>query len=297
MKYFLEYATQFLGNLGNYKGFGDSKFIPRCTKETIISLASSDPTAKALCGRCIDAIYVNEGKPGLLHLGFPSEGHMSSYYPASPDMSQHEIEEVDKLVGDKGLLPENTRLRKTSEGQYEILIASGVSNPPTEDIDTKETSWTLANGKTVSLVFGDHREQMAKAALNMKQAAKHAANDRQRAMLDAYAKSFGTGSLEAFKESQRQWVKDTGPMVETNIGFIENYRDPAGVRSEWEGLVACVNQEQTRKFKKLVDSAPQMIPKLPWSQDFEKDEFSPPDFTSIEVLSFPSSGIPVSILQ
>ena len=56
-----------------------------------------------------------------------------------------------------------------------------------------------------------------------------------------------------------------------------------------------VNKERTRAFQKLVEAAPTAIPKLPWSKDFEKDEFSAPDFTSLEVLSFASSGIPAGI--
>ena len=292
LKYFLEYAAQFLGNLGNYKGFGDVKFIPRCPKDTFKSLASGDTKATTLCKQCVDAIYADESKPGLMHLGFPDKGHLTTYYPDSPNITQTEIETVDKFIGDKGLLPENTRIRKTSDGNFEILIASGISNPPANDQDTSDTSYKLPDGKKVSLVFGDHREEMAKIALEMKRASTHAANPTQKAMMDAYAKSFGSGSLLAFKESQKLWVKDLGPAVESNIGFIETYRDPAGVRGEWEGFVATVNLERTASFKKLVDAAPEMLPKLPWGKEFEKDVFVPPDFTSLEVLSFASSGIP-----
>ncbi len=51
-----------------------------------------------------------------------------------------------------------------------------------------------------------------------------------------------------------------------------------------------VNKERTQAFSKLVASAPEMVPKLPWSIDFEKEQFEPPDFTSLEVLAFASSG-------
>lgn len=299
MQLVLQYFTQFLGNLGNYKGFGDVKFIPRCSPQTIAALAAKVSAAEMFYEQCKSTIYADGGKPALMHFGFPGQGHMSTYYPGSPDITRDEIEKVGELLGAKGILPENSRIRKTTSGDYEILIASALSKPPPEGSDAGEvTTWELCSpleGKRVSLVFGDHQEEMAKIALHIKKAGLHAANETQKKMMDEYAKSFGTGSLNAFKESQKLWVKDKGPEVESNIGFIETYRDPAGIRGEWEGMVAMVNKERTRAFQKLVEAAPAAIPKLPWSKDFEKDEFNAPDFTSLEVLSFASSGIPAGI--
>ena len=299
LQHVLQYFTQFLGNLGSYKGFGDVKFIPRCSPQTFAALAAKISVAEKFYEQCKSAIYADEERPALMHFGFPSQGHMSLYYPESPDITREEIEIVGDLLGSKGILPENTRVRKLKGGDYEVLVASALSKPPPEGSDAGEvTVWELSSpleGKKVSLRFGDHQEEMAKIALHMKKAGLHAANDTQRKMMDEYAKSFGTGSLKAFKESQKLWVKDKGPEVESNIGFIETYRDPAGVRGEWEGMVAMVNKERTQAFQRLVEAAPAAIPKLPWSKDFEKDEFSAPDFTSLEVLSFASSGVPAGI--
>ena len=301
---FLEYATQFLGNLGNYKGFGDVKFIPRCAPETIQTIASKIPEGKNLCEKCLSAIYADTKRPGLMHFGFPGEGHISCYYPDSPDITKQEITQVGEFLSKKKLLPENTRLRKTKDGYYEVLIASGLSSPHeytdvSTPFDSGDLTWSIGEGPLkgarLTLVFADHQEQMGKASTNIERAGLYAANENQKKMMDEYARSFSSGSLNAFKESQKLWVKDLGPDVECNIGFVETYRDPAGVRGEWEGFVAMVNKERTAAFQRLVAAAPSMIPKLPWSSDFEKPVFHPPDFTSLEVLSFCGSGIPAGI--
>lgn len=237
---------QFLGNCGNYKGFGDSKFIPRLPAAAFEALASTTAETKAAfekASKTGGGIY-ETNEQSLMHLGYSEGGHMTTYYPDSPSITKDEITAIGDLMEKKGLPLENTRLRKTSSGDFELLIASGVSSPPAQDRDLGETdSFELEGnlkGKTIRFVFGDHLEEMAKIAHSVKKAGLNAANDNQKRMLDSYAKSFGAGSIEAIKESQRIWVKDQKPALETNLGFVETYRDPHGVRGEWEGFVALV---------------------------------------------------------
>ncbi|KAJ2907008.1 peptidase family M49 [Zalerion maritima] len=295
LTYFLEYAAQFLGNTGNYKSFGDAKFIPRCPESAIAALAATSTEAnehyKATKGGISSA-----NEQGMLHLGYTDAGHMTTYYPDSPDITQADIEAVTAWMGKQGLLPENTRLKKTN-GNFQILIASAVA--PSEGDVGKETRFAIEvgplAGKTIELVYGDYASEMKAIVKEIRGASASSDNENQKQMHEAYAKSFEEGSLKAFKDSQKFWIMDKGPMVESNIGFIETYRDPAGIRGEWEGFAAMVNMERTRAFGELVDNAERLIPLLPWSKDFEKDKFLSPDFTSLEILTFAGSGIPAGI--
>lgn len=294
----LEYSVQVLGNLGNFKSFGDAKFIPRCSEKSVAAIVASAPEAAAHYEKCKAAIF-DHSQQTKMHLGFLDDGHTTTYYPEAEGITKADIEAVNTWMADKNLLPENTRLNKKGD-VFEILIASGITSPPADGTDIgKQTEFTLEDGalkgKTIKLVFGDHATEMANVAKNLELAAQVSANENQKNMHLAYAKAFSTGSHNAFKDSQRWWIKDKSPAIECNIGFVETYRDPAGVRGEFEGFVAMVNQERTRAFGALVDASPRLVPLLPWSADFEKDKFLAPDFTSLEVLTFNSAGIPAGI--
>lgn len=290
--YYLEYASQFLSNLGNYKSFGDKKFVPKLAASEFAKVV--DATGSTSLGDLYKAIEVPLYDTAVGLLGWPEKGQMSSYYPeCAAVILKDDVEAINAALAARGIMPENTRVQKKSDTEFVVLVASAATTNTTGYYPLE--SFDLPNGASVSIQFGDHSKEFAKIVEHIREAAKYAANDTQKKMLAHYAESFESGSMNAHKDSQIQWVKDLGPQVESNIGFIETYRDPSGVRGEWEGLVAMVNQERTAKFGTLVNNASSLIPHLPWDHLYEKDVFTPPDFTSLEVLTFAGSGVPAGI--
>ncbi|SAM08954.1 hypothetical protein [Absidia glauca] len=281
----LQYSGQFLGNLSNYKSFGDEKFIPRISSddfEKVVAACEQRDEALALFQQSKHELYNVEPTAHNL-LGYPDDGHLSGYY--SDNVTKADIQHIQAYLEKVNIDPLNTRLFKTDTG-FKLTIASS---------DKKTEKHTLDNGTALTIVYGDFSNQMARINDHILASLPVAANKNQENMLTAYHKSFQTGSIEDHMESQRHWLMDINPHVETNIGFIETYRDPQGVRAEWEGFVAMVNKTQTAKFNNLVNQAPHFISRLPWPATFERDTINKPDFTSLEVLSFATGGIPAGI--
>jgi dipeptidyl-peptidase-3 len=184
----------------------------------------------------------------------------------------------------------NTRLAKDADGSLEIRLAACETKSAPPKVTTEDFE-----GKTIRVKAGDYGTLLAPVIEHLKKAEAQSANDEQKEMIACYVEHFTTGELQKHKDSQIAWVKDVGPAVETTIGFIENYRDGYGERSEWEGFVSAVNRDQSTKFDNLVSQAEVLLPKLPWPKEFEKDTFQRPDFTALDVIGFASSGIPVGI--
>ena len=113
-------------------------------------------------------------------------------------------------------------------------------------------SYSLDNDITVNVTAADFSSFMAKVTEAIEQAKHYTSNDNQRQMLTNYEEHFRYGDIDKHKDSQRNWIRDIGPIVETDIGFIETYLDPSGARAEFEGFVAIVNKTTSAKFNTLV---------------------------------------------
>ncbi|BGP61261.1 hypothetical protein NBRC10512v2_002580 [Rhodotorula toruloides] len=289
----LAYSAQVLSNLSNMRSFGATKFIPRVSEqsfEAVVKASQRSDVALPLWQELKEEIY-SLSPEASLSIGKPSAGHVSAYYPSSPAPSDAQVDEVQALCDAAGISTANTRLSRVSDTELVLLVASISALPSHYPKSLKSEKL----GFEVRLQAGDSADALAKVDAALAQAGQYAANDNQREMLKHYAKSFETGNIEAHKEGSRSWVKDVGPVVESYIGFIEDYVDPFGARAEWEGFTAIVNKAESAKFDTLVQGAAEHLKTLPWPKEYEVDVFKRPDFTALEILSFATSGIPAGI--
>ncbi|KAK0750263.1 peptidase family M49-domain-containing protein [Schizothecium vesticola] len=196
----------------------------------------------------------NMGNFYFLHmlLGYPGNNAQSEYYPGAGLIFQAEIAKVSDIMDKHSIGPENTRIRKLAEDGnpiYHLLQGSSETGDPNQPQE-------LASG--IFLV-------------------KYASNSNQLQALTHYIESFRTRSMIVFQESQKAWVKDVTMRVENVIGFVEPYRDPAGIRSDGRSI----------------NSSTAMIRQLPWAlegvndgkEPFEKGNFESPDFTCLHIWS------------
>jgi dipeptidyl-peptidase-3 len=290
----LMYAASFYGNLGNYKSFGDTKFVPALAAERFLVFltagAADIDQVEMLWQNVCERLY--SLPPRHRQMGLGKAKGISTYFSANCEEEDAEI--AGRFLDSIGLSPYNTRLFKSAEGNYEVKVASCATESGDDDVGKvcKEHSF---EGKTFKVTRGDYAAIMSRVVAALAEATPHVANDQQKAMIERYIDSFRLGSIEEHKNASRHWIKDLGPSVESYIGFIESYRDPSGVRGEWEGFVSCVNKEVSRKFQVLVDNAESFLTLMPWPKAFEKEKFIRPDFTSLEIISFGSSGVPAGI--
>jgi len=221
-------------------------------------------------------------------ISWPERGGKSSYY--SSNCTEKDAKFVLEFLQSIKMIVENTFLVKVSDNYYIVLVVSSAYNKPNQP-----SVYQQYKGATIEIQYGFLGSIMNEVVDHMKGANNHTANNNQYNMIKEYVGTFSDGDMEKHKESQRWWIQDKGPIIETNIGFVETYLDAQGVRAEWEGMVAIVDKERSKLLAKLVELAEEINTELPWPNDYEKDTFLRPDFTDLAVLTFAGSGTPIGI--
>eukprot|EP01006_Ploeotia_vitrea_P048523 TRINITY_DN67243_c5_g7_i2.p1 TRINITY_DN67243_c5_g7~~TRINITY_DN67243_c5_g7_i2.p1 ORF type:complete len:707 (-),score=92.32 TRINITY_DN67243_c5_g7_i2:1071-3191(-) len=282
---FLQYVAACFSNCGNYLSFGDTKMLPRVSLDKITTIVKASANVPKDANLDVLKKITSFEKEERM-LGLVPEG-LSSYFSAN--CTSEDAEFIKKWMETNKVEPGNTRLWKTEKDgkiEYEIKTTS---------VETGVVKEVTEGDKLIKITKGDNSELAAKMVENFKKALEYASNDREKAMIEQYIQHYQTGDMEKFKQSQREWVKDVGPIVETNIGFVETYRDPVGTRAEHSAWVACVDKHQSKLYSELVNLAPEFIKTLPWPTEFERDVFKRPDFTALGIVMYGGSGVPLGI--
>lgn len=249
---FIAYVGGFYGNMSNYHSFGDHKFTPELPQDKFRTILISHPEYQdesSFYREFLDRnlpliereIYAIE-KP-YTTLGFPEEGGITAYFGSN--MVKADLDLVKEFLADQKISPLNTRAFKNADGTFEITVGSIEESE--KHVDYKNSHFKVHHGE-----FSRYLRPVVEY---LEEAKKYAANETQRDMHELYIQHFKTGNIDTHKDSQRAWIKDKGPVVECNLGWIEVYIDPENIRAYYEGWVAVVDKDKSVKFQKLVENS------------------------------------------
>ena len=111
----LIYAAAFYGNMGNYKSFGDTKFVPALAAKRfklLLSAGQADAAAfSRLWAACADRMY--SLPPRQRQMGLGSAAGISTYFSAN--CTEEDAAVASRFLESISLSPYNTRLFKTAE--------------------------------------------------------------------------------------------------------------------------------------------------------------------------------------
>ncbi|MFH0766412.1 MAG: peptidase M49, partial [Calditrichota bacterium] len=101
-----------------------------------------------------------------------------------------------------------------------------------------------------------------------------------------------TGDHAAFYRYCELWTKDNSSPVDYILGFIEVYHDPLGRRGSYEGLIMIEDQEASAAMQALARNAAWFEARMPWAEEYKKQEFTLPSARAFQLLLGVGDGGP-----
>ncbi|MBR5102513.1 MAG: dihydrofolate reductase, partial [Muribaculaceae bacterium] len=197
---------------------------------------------------------------------------------------------LDKVIFDPTYMAKRVNL---ADGEDLILTSAnnlyeGVTQKEVEDFykakknpnDKTPISYGLnckvvkEKGKVVEKPYkvgGLYSAAIVKIVANLREAAKYAENDAQRAYIDKLIEFYTTGSLKTFDEYSILWAQETASDVDFINGFIENYGDPLSMTGSWEGMVNFKNKEASARTSLVSANAQYFEDASPTDKRFKKE--------------------------
>ena len=184
------YSAATLQNLGNYKSFGDKKFIPEISVDKFwkvikcSSIFSRYRKELTDLWKAISVVIYKVGVPFNV-LGFSDENGLTSYYSAK--LTKAEATKLKEFQEEMKISPLNTRLVKLHENTYWLKLASAEKGKLPY---VKTHEW---KGLKVIVENGEFSFIMKKMIDHLTEALKYADNKYKEDMIKDYIEHFKYG--------------------------------------------------------------------------------------------------------
>ena len=176
----MAYSSAVFNNCGNFRSFGDTKFVPELDSEAFVKIFKSSAAYTThqdvidnIWSRISHEVYTEEDPHQ--HIGFPDKKGVTSYYSAN--VTSDDAKFIDDFCQAESISPLNTRLFKSADCKtFDLRIASHLADASRMPY---LKSYSLANDVTVNVTAGDFNQIMAKVTDNMQQAKSYTASENQ----------------------------------------------------------------------------------------------------------------------
>jgi len=214
-----------------------------------------------------------------------------------------DLDRLDPLFFDPDFEPIVTS--KTPGAGRDILQASAnnlYAGVTMADLDGFEERYPLnsrlvkRDGRLLEEVYrvgGRYDKEIREIVRHLDAAIPYATEPMARA-LAALVRFYQTGETEDRVAYDIAWVHDRDSPVDTINGFVEVYMDARGMKGAWEALVYYVNPHKTKGIRKLADAAQWFEDRMPWADEYKKQNVRGVSANAIDVVIETGDSGPVT---